>query len=923
MKKAFTLLLLAVLIFMPRTMHAEIVWQTATGNEWRINPDNPGDPNDSIRLAPGTKFFYLVPETRSASPFTANPVLKDRVLVRFLGYNYVSHYAYTWPEMSGGNKVRNYCKKLIMTEEEALAVKKLDLNPRTYGLSSSESYHDSYFFSSDLAVFSNVEEIDFSYMRLPYKPGSSWQGNHFEEIANSFPKLKRLTMSLVYIEAWEVEEFWKEINFSALKNLEYLHIDGNHHVSLRLENMPNLKTVVIGGTDTYKVVNFRNITIRNCPQLTKIDASAACYSTMDCSNNVLEELYPGVFESLFCQNNNLKTLHVFGPDEFFGGDFAYFWYSPGPDRDPNFYRHDHIHYFSYGGVLNCSNNQLESLILESPDYFKTIECRRNNLTSLNLPNAENLKYIDCSENNITSLNFPSSPELEQIFCWNNNLSELDVTSCPKLWRLGMSNNKISSLDLSKNEELKVLYCNNNRLTELDCSGLKYLEELQASQNRLTELDMSGCSALKTLYCDAQGGYDGRLLRKLDLTGCTSLYTLHCQNNALLSLNLSDCPGLSASKVQGYTQRGVEDVTVLDQDKVCIELPNGVTTGLAQTYNSLFDLESDNLYVTWENSGFEKERNRIVQKGDKTYLVIHDISDDARGGAQAKRDVDFYGKKLRYQYVLQANNFQETLGGSAAHGKKNDNITVTVYPYVMYINPATEDLFTTPAAPFYSGTIYLDYDAVVPEGTEVYVATGMQLDKTDMLTGGENTTSGQLNLVKLTPGVGATHVVIPALTPVYVKSPDETGLFAFSRNLANEPLASVPSGNIFKGTLTDKTVEPLSVLTLSKGRKQSETGYTSESRVGFWRYTKTTVPAHRVYIDASELENLGGRDARGMTFNFFDSESEMLTALEGLNAGSPQQPTLNNAGWYTPSGLRLNGQPTEKGVYIRNGKKVMK
>ena len=34
-------------------------------------------------------------------------------------------------------------------------------------------------------------------------------------------------------------------------------------------------------------------------------------------------------------------------------------------------------------------------------------------------------------------------------------------------------------------------------------------------------------------------------------------------------------------------------------------------------------------------------------------------------------------------------------------------------------------------------------------------------------------------------------------------------------------------------------------------------------------------------------------------------------------------TLNNAGWYTPSGLRLNGQPTEKGVYIRNGKKVMK
>ena len=372
---------------------------------------------------------------------------------------------------------------------------------------------------------------------------------------------------------------------------------------------------------------------------------------------------------------------------------------------------------------------------------------------------------------------------------------------------------------------------------------------------------------------------------------------------------------------------MKDVVVLDRNKVCIELVNGVTPTIADN-GTISDDDMTGYFGTWAGSGFDKDRNRVIKRNGKTYLVIHDISNDARGGSQTKADVDFYGKQLKYQYALEATNWDETLGGSLANSRKGENITVTTYPYVMYINPLTHDVYTDSVNQenqFYSGTIYLDYDAVVPEGTEVYIAQGLQYGREDMITGGDKTTSGQLNLVKIEKGEGAARVVIPALTPVYVKSPSETGLFSFDRNLDNEALGVLPAGvtyddNIFKGTLTPLTVDPLSVLTLSRGFKSSESGPTAKSRVGFWRFNNTVVPAHRVYIEATEMDKIGGSNVRGLTFAFFDSEEELPTSINSM----PTVDTFrqNNEGWYTISGVRLKAKPTAKGVYIYNGKKVI-
>ena len=528
--------------------------------------------------------------------------------------------------------------------------------------------------------------------------------------------------------------------------------------------------------------------------------------------------------------------------------------------------------------MKPNNQKIKSL--KGIEFFTELTSlwfNNNQVTELDVSANTKLKELRFPNNKIAQgVDISHLADLEYFNCIGNGVSSVDVSNNPKLVQLFVGQNPLlTSLDVSKNPVLNQLYFNNCSLTSIDLSNNLKLKRLGCINNHLVELDLSKQ---------------------------TGLEYLECQGNHLTSLDLSICPQLSLSNVTFQNQTKTVDLMPLDGEHKQLGMEivpswNGLDVAIEATFSELIA------------DGKTRPAIREMEIGDKQYLVLSDVE-------YINADEDLYNKTVTYK---QAVPLHESITGSLPAM----NVTVTTYPYVMYINPATEDVFTTPAAPFYSGTIYLDYDAVVPENAEVYVATGMQLDKTGMITVGEKTTSGQLNLVKLTPAAGATHVVIPANTPVYVKSQDYTGLFAFSRNLNNEPLATVPAGNIFKGTLTAKTVEPLSVLTLSKGRRQSETGYTSESRVGFWRYTKTTVPAHRIYIDADDLNSLGNSSVRGMTFNFFESETEMLTALESLNADCLQQPTQNNAGWYTTSGLRLNGQPTEKGVYIRNGKKVVK
>ena len=47
----------------------------------------------------------------------------------------------------------------------------------------------------------------------------------------------------------------------------------------------------------------------------------------------------------------------------------------------------------------------------------------------------------------------------------------------------------------------------------------------------------------------------------------------------------------------------------------------------------------------------------------------------------------------------------------------------------------------------------------------------------------------------------------------------------------------------------------------------------------------------------------------------------ITAINGQWSMVNGQSSMANGEWYTLSGVRLNGKPSAKGIYIHNGKKT--
>jgi hypothetical protein len=291
---------------------------------------------------------------------------------------------------------------------------------------------------------------------------------------------------------------------------------------------------------------------------------------------------------------------------------------------------------------------------------------------------------------------------------------------------------------------------------------------------------------------------------------------------------------------------------------------------------------------------------------------------------------------------------------------------------MYMNPVTntpKDKRVSTAEEdkvgYYSGTLYLDYPAYVPEGVRVYIITGMK-EKKDTLNvqqGGTSEVESQFVLHE----IGSGGNIIPPETPMYVRSDTKAGLYDFRR--AGEPnyigwvgksgeetlkidgrvlstaeetnlaatatritnIESEHGKNILTGTLGTATVERRKVLTL--GRESNKGAGT----IGFWPYNGTSIAAHRCYITEKDyddaVEAARGEDeeplaptagsAKGASFFFFGEKSGndnggVVTEIQNVE----QKPVKNlREGWYTLQGVRLNGRPTQQGIYIYNGKKV--
>lgn len=92
------------------------------------------------------------------------------------------------------------------------------------------------------------------------------------------------------------------------------------------------------------------------------------------------------------------------------------------------------------------------------------------------------------------------------------------------------------------------------------------------------------------------------------------------------------------------------------------------------------------------------------------------------------------------------------------------------------------------------------------------------------------------------------------------------------------------------------------------------GEFTSSPLGFYRAVASTLGAHKSYLQLPKNQT----NARSIIYINFDGEGE-TTGIRNLDNNATVQ---QEGAYYTLTGIRLNGKPSVKGIYILNGKKVM-
>ena len=569
---------------------------------------------------------------------------------------------------------------------------------------------------------------------------------------------------------------------------------------------------------------------------------------------------------------------------------------------------DGIEFFTAITSLKCDNNNLTSLDLSSNTKLKTLSCHNNSLTSLNVVGCTALEKMYCQTNQLVSLTVASTA-LTELYANNNSLTSVDITGCPNLatlrlyrnpdlqyvdfsgnskmikleffecavtsidvsnmadlnW-LSVTQNQLTKLDVTHNPLLTNLTCYENQLTELDLSQNPLIKVLSIEQNKFSEIDVSMLPELATFYCN------DNLLKKLDVTHNTKLKILKCQNNLLTTLDLSKNTSLTGNQLIIGPQKFPQEIEIFGDNRGIIAVPVLPST--------------DESVVTWDQFktvklGAKTWKTKSIFEDNKIQIYHDNLEEDVELNEHSNYSY------VEYEYVAPCGT------SSVSSSYKTMKVTMRLNPFVMYVNPNSFDR----NGGFYSGTLMLGYPVEVPEGIVAYTASSVS----------EVGEDGSQSLIM--DEVAVAGDVLPANTPVYLRASESAGFYQFRSLVGDATPVTVPDGNLLQGTLSSYRVTSGQVLTLGREKDSGE--------IGFWPYLGTSsylyVKKNRCYVDASLVSD--GNSANGFFFNFDGDTNAVEQPAVEIN-------TDNEGPWYNLQGVQLMEKPSQKGIYISNGKKII-
>ncbi len=565
-----------------------------------------------------------------------------------------------------------------------------------------------------------------------------------------------------------------------------------------------------------------------------------------------------------------------------------------PDEAFRNYLLSRYEYSEMGTEPYFSTDQIENIKNLSVDYNTEI----NNLRGIEYLTA--LLYLRLSNTNIASIDLSHNTNLKSLYCSNTQLSQLDLSRNVNLESLDCSNTSLGTLNLSGNNSLRTLKCNDCELTSLTVRS-KELLILHCERNQLSSLSIRSLNKLQDLFC-----YDNQL-RSLTLpdsiiyVNCANnnipvwnisdkpiLAHVDCRNNQMATLTLSSCPLLKILACSNNNLKSL-DVSTLDSLEaiycennklMTLDLSNNTKIKLDQYYSS-----DPTNYITqvFENVDIEVlPNNKIFINLDQSIKdnIGHLYVTDDQNVHYYIEEPEFIGDRLIIgdlgEAPTQVKMFMNT-----------GNDVIPELPVVFSLNqapPTSVSITLAASAGTYCSAYPLDFTG---SNLRAYIATGF----------GNNS-------------VMMTRVYkVPARTALILKGTKNTP-YTIPVSGCNSQYA-----NLLVGLVERTEVQP------TQGRYTNMSlGYGNNNVLGFYPFTNAgAIGPNRAYLHVytSTLESFTTGTAKYLRLQFDDENDSEATGINDANANG-----MTEGKWYNMQGVELPGIPTEKGIYIHNGKKVV-
>ena len=554
-----------------------------------------------------------------------------------------------------------------------------------------------------------------------------------------------------------------------------------------------------------------------------------------------------------------------------------------------------IEHFTALKTLYCGDNQLTSLDVSNNTALTTLLCESNQLTSLDVSKNTALKVLFCRWNRLPSLDVSKNTALTELHSRSNQLTSLDVSKNTALTELDCYNNQLTSLDVSKNTALTRLYCSSNQLTSLDVSKNTALTGLECGSNQLTSLDVSKNTALGFLHCG------GNQLTSLDVSKNTALTRLVCESNQLTSLDVSKNTALT------YLSCDHNQLTSLDVSQ------NTALTTLYCDHNRLTSLDVSKNTALTKLSCYNNPLTSLDVSKNTALTELYCYSNQIKGREMDALVNNLPTVKSGYFYVIDTKDENEGNVCTKSQVAVAKGKGWTVYDYNGWYSNKQE----------YEGSDPVEED-IDPVDEDDNIDYGSDMDENSDLDGN---VIGDIyyNINTGNGGYDAAEGCIVVTKPTDDGTVDELE----GKDIFGEDFKSQFTGIVFKVPAGKGTIK-VDAETTGNMLLKVKIGSNDPVEMELNGKLKVTFPynvseATYVYIyagAANEAKGFGKASATDAALKIYGIEF-LRDDVTGIDRPTPD-PSLNGGeSWYTIDGKKLNGEPTMKGVYVVNGRKVVK